>query len=80
MLLVDRTEARIVSRCCTVEYRQLNMGSQSIQFCAPWPKPILHTTIQLHVNILRERKSIRTLNILGSLGAPPKQFGFMGQQ
>ena len=34
-------EARLAPGSCTVEYKQLDMCTQSLQCCSAWPKPIL---------------------------------------
>ena len=34
-------EARLLLSSCTVEYKHLEMRTQSLEFCSVWPKPIL---------------------------------------
>ena len=33
---VDNTEARLAPGNCTVQYKQLNMWTQSVEFCSAW--------------------------------------------
>ena len=38
--LVEETDARLASGCCTVEYKQLNICSKSVQVCSAWSRPV----------------------------------------
>ena len=38
---VDKTETRLSPGSCTVQYKQLNMCTQGVEFCSPCSRPFL---------------------------------------